>query len=163
MTHRLAAAAGALIAVALVATTLPAQGVEPRRFENPAQEQRYRDLLEELRCLVCQNQSLSDSNADLAKDLRREVHDMIVDGASDEKIVDFLVARYGDFVLYRPPVKPTTWLLWFGPFALGALALGVLIAQVRRRRRHARADADLSEAQRRRAQALLADPGERGG
>lgn len=88
----------------------------------PEQRARYQHLAEELRCLVCQNQTLADSNAGLAGDLRREVETMIVAGRSDEEIKGFLVERYGNFVLYRPPVQGTTWLLWAGPF--GLLAAG---------------------------------------
>jgi cytochrome c-type biogenesis protein CcmH len=84
--------------------------------------------------LVCQNQNLADSDADLAADLRREVYRMIVDGKSDDEIIDFMVARYGDFVLYRPPLKAKTVLLWIGPFVLGASAIVLLIVQLRRRR-----------------------------
>ena len=79
-------------------------------FEDPVQEQRYRELIDELRCLVCQNQSLADSHAELAQDLRNEVFAMIIQGDSDDTIIAFLVDRYGDFVLYRPPLKFTTWL-----------------------------------------------------
>ncbi len=95
-------------------------------------EQRFKALIAELRCLVCQNQSLADSNADLAVDMRREVHKMMEQGATDEEIVQFLVDRYGDFVRYRPPVKSTTVLLWFGPFILLAIGLVVVLAAVRR-------------------------------
>ncbi len=95
-------------------------------------EQRFKALIAELRCLVCQNQSLADSNADLAVDMRREVHKMMAQGATDEAIVQFLVDRYGDFIRYRPPVKSTTVLLWFGPFILLAVGLVVVLAAVRR-------------------------------
>ena len=88
----------------------------PVEFKNDNDKQRYEDLIEEIRCLVCQNQSLSDSNAELAQDLRKEVYNMIVSGKDDNEITQFLVERYGDFVLYRPPLKGNTWLLWFGPF-----------------------------------------------
>lgn len=90
----------------------------PLEFDSPVQEQRYQNLIEELRCLVCQNQNLADSHADLAQDLREEVYEMVLAGKTNEEIIDFLVARYGDFVLYRPPVKLSTWLLWFTPFVL---------------------------------------------
>jgi len=83
-----------------------------------ALDKRLKHLEEELRCLVCQNQSLADSSAPLAEDLRREVRGLAMSGKNDDEIKAYLVARYGDFVLYRPPVKPTTWLLWFGPFLL---------------------------------------------
>lgn len=85
---------------------------------SPAQRERYHRLAEELRCLVCQNQTLADSNAELAADLRHQVEDQILAGRSDDEIKAYLVQRYGDFVLYRPPMKGNTWLLWLGPFAL---------------------------------------------
>ena len=100
-------------------------------------EDRYHKLVTELRCLVCQNQTIADSNADLAKDLRREVRDMLVGGKTDEQIKEFMLARYGDFVLYRPPVKTTTVPLWIGPFVLLAIGLVVVAVMVRRRSRQA--------------------------
>jgi cytochrome c-type biogenesis protein CcmH len=101
--------------------------------ENPAVEARLKTLAVELRCLVCQNQTLADSNAPLAEDLRREVRAMIAKNMTDEQIIEFLVARYGDFVRYRPPVKPTTILLWVGPFLLLAIGATVLTISLRRR------------------------------
>jgi cytochrome c-type biogenesis protein CcmH len=98
---------------------------------------RVRQLEEKLRCLVCQNQTLADSNAELAGDLRRQVRELVKAGRSDEQIVDFLVQRYGDFVLYDPPLKATTLLLWIGPFVLFAAAALVLVVNLRRRRRAA--------------------------
>ena len=97
-------------------------------------ETRIRQLEEKLRCLVCQNQTLADSSAELAGDLRREVRDQVAAGRSDEEIIGYLVQRYGDFVLYEPPFKATTALLWLGPFLLLAAAAGFLILAVRRRR-----------------------------
>ena len=97
-------------------------------------EERIRKLEEKLRCLVCQNQTLADSNAELAGDLRRQVREQVAQGKSDEQIVSFLVQRYGDFVLYEPPFKATTALLWIGPFLLLAVAAGALILILRRRR-----------------------------
>jgi cytochrome c-type biogenesis protein CcmH len=97
-------------------------------------ENRIRQLEEKLRCLVCQNQSLADSNAELAGDLRREVRDQVAAGRSDQEIIGYLVQRYGDFVLYEPPFKATTALLWVGPFLLLAAGAGFLIVAVRRRR-----------------------------
>ena len=102
-------------------------------FQNNAQEKRYDHLIEELRCLVCQNQNLADSNADLAKDLRTQVYNMIMQGKSDQEILDYMVDRYGDFVLYRPPVKSTTYLLWAGPFLLLLLAFITTILFIRNR------------------------------
>ena len=113
-------------------------------------------LSEEIRCLVCQNQTLADSNAPLAEDLRREVREMIAKNMSDKEIIDFLVTRYGDFVLYRPPLKTTTTLLWVGPFLLligGAIALVMAL----RRRQKKVADVALSEAERNRVAQLLSE------
>ena len=98
-------------------------------------EQRIRHLSEKLRCLVCQNQSLADSNAELAQDLRQQLREQVKAGRSDDEILDYLVQRYGDFVLYEPPFKATTVLLWIGPFVLLAAAALVLVATLRRRRR----------------------------
>jgi len=117
-------------------------------------EKRMVAISEELRCLVCQNESLSGSHAELAQDLRREIRKMIADGKSDKEILDFMVDRYGDFVRYRPPMKPTTWLLWGGPFLLLAGGIGALIAFLRRRAKDSAAPV-LSEEERRRAAALL--------
>ncbi|MCX7163325.1 MAG: cytochrome c-type biogenesis protein CcmH [Rhodocyclales bacterium] len=117
-------------------------------------EKRMVAISEELRCLVCKNESLSGSHAELALDLRREIRRMIGEGKTDQEILDFMVARYGDFVRFRPPVKPTTWLLWGGPFLLMAGGVAALIAFLRRRAREDAAPA-LSEEERRRAAALL--------
>jgi len=102
--------------------------------KDAALEARLKTLSEELRCLVCQNQTLADSTAPLAEDLRREVRELAQQGKSDAEIKQYLVARYGDFVLYKPPVKPTTWILWFGPFAF-LLGGGLIWFVVLRRRR----------------------------
>lgn len=122
--------------------------------EDPAVEQRLVVIAEELRCLVCQNESLAGSRADLAMDLRREVRSLIKSGKTDAEIKEFLVSRYGDFVLYRPPVKPTTWLLWFGPLLLLVGALWILISIVRRNQRQKDTPV-LDDIQRAKAQALL--------
>lgn len=120
----------------------------------PAQyEDRYKALIDQLRCLVCQNETLADSDADLAADLRREIREKMLKGESDRQITGFLVARYGDFVLYKPPVKTTTLMLWYGPFAL--LALGIVIAIITVRRRARAAPVTLNEAQHRQVQELL--------
>jgi len=102
--------------------------------ENTETENRIRSLEEKLRCLVCQNQTLADSNAELAADLRKQVREQVAAGRSDAQIVDYLAQRYGDFVLYEPPLKPTTLLLWIGPFVLLAAAALVLVSTLRRRR-----------------------------
>jgi cytochrome c-type biogenesis protein CcmH len=126
----------------------------PLARADDTQEARYRALIAELRCLVCQNQSLADSNAELAADMRREVRALIDQGKSDSEIVQYLVARYGDFVRYRPPLKTSTVLLWAGPFALLALGLGVTLLRVR----HARpAAAPLSDDEAQRLQQLLGE------
>jgi cytochrome c-type biogenesis protein CcmH len=101
--------------------------------EDQAVETRLMAISEELRCLVCQNETLAASRAELADDLRKEVRRLIKENKTDQEIKDYLVSRYGDFVLYRPPVKPTTWLLWFGPFLLLAGGVAALITFLRRR------------------------------
>lgn len=125
--------------------------------EDPVVEQRLIIISEELRCLVCQNESLAGSRADLAMDLRREIRTLIKDGKTDADIRDYMVNRYGDFILYRPQVKPITWALWFGPFFLLIGALVVLVRMVRRSQRSA-APAALDPIQRAKAQSLLKDP-----
>jgi len=103
------------LAMAVLLTPLSAAPVVTYDFASEEQEALFNKLSTELRCLVCQNQAISDSNADLAKDLRDEMYGMLQQGKSEEEIVEFMVERYGDFVLYNPPLKPMTWLLWFGP------------------------------------------------
>lgn len=122
--------------------------------EDPVVEQRLVRISEELRCLVCQNESLAGSRADLAMDLRREIRTLIKAGRTDGQIMDFMVERYGDFVRYRPPVKPITWALWFGPVAL-LIAAGWFLARLIRRQRHATPSTQLSAQEKARAQALL--------
>jgi cytochrome c-type biogenesis protein CcmH len=122
--------------------------------EDPVVEQRLVNIAGELRCLVCQNESLAGSQADLAKDLRQEVRGLIKEGKTDDEVKDFLVSRYGDFVLYRPQVKPETYLLWAGPFILLIVGIVVLVRYLRRRNAQVAA-APLSEEERRRAEELL--------
>ncbi len=100
---------------------------------DPVLEKRLISISEEMRCLVCQNESLSGSRSDLAQDLRREIRDLIQQGKTDAEIRTFMVDRYGDFILYRPPVKPTTWLLWMGPFVLMIGGIAALLMYLRRR------------------------------
>ena len=107
---------------------------EAQPNEDPQIEQRMKTLTEQLRCLVCQNETLADSRADLAEDLRKEIREQMKAGKSDQEIIAFLTQRYGDFVLYKPPVKSTTYLLWFGPFVLLILGTVVLFRFVKRRR-----------------------------
>lgn len=130
-----------------------AQPTEIRQFDDLAKQQRYESLIKELRCLVCQNQSLADSDADLAKDLRDEVYQIIQSGKSEQEATQFLVDRYGDFVLYRPPLKLTTSLLWLGPFVL--LLVGTAFIWRQARRRSAKRDEpELTQEERNRLQAL---------
>ncbi|GHE25699.1 cytochrome c biogenesis protein [Vulcaniibacterium thermophilum] len=125
-----------LLALALLApwaAAQPAGDPAPLQFRDAAEERRFHALVSELRCVMCQNQSLADSNAQIAVDLRREVLELMRQGKSDAEIKDFLVARYGEFVLYRPPVDAKTWLLWFGP-ALVLLLGGWTVFRIVRRR-----------------------------
>jgi cytochrome c-type biogenesis protein CcmH len=101
--------------------------------DDPVTEQRLISISEEMRCLVCQNESLAGSRSDLANDLRREIRILISEGKSDDQIRSFMVERYGDFVLYRPPVKPVTWLLWIGPFVILGVGIAGLLMYLRRR------------------------------
>lgn len=136
--------------------SLPAQaGLEAFDFSGKVDEDRFKNLIAEIRCLVCQNQSLSDSDAELAHDLRKEVYDLMNQGQSDTQIVDFLVARYGDFVLYNPPVKRSTWLLWFGPFVLLALGLLMLLRTLGQRRKQT--EPEFSEQDKARLQKILGE------
>ena len=122
--------------------------------DDPVTEQRLIGISEEMRCLVCQNESLAGSRSDLANDLRREIRTLIQEGKSDDQIRAFMVERYGDFVLYRPPVKPITWLLWIGPFVI--LLIGILgLLGYLRRRNQAIPSATLSEADNQKIDALL--------
>ncbi len=121
----------------------------PVVFSDPAQRERYETLLEELRCLVCQNQSLADSHADLA-----QVYTMVIAGKDKQAVTDFMIARYGDFVLYKPPMKTTTWLLWFGP---AMLLVGALIIVRKTTGPRAAAPVPLTDEQRAHARALIAN------
>ena len=133
-----------VLAFSLVAFSVLAQ-------EDPALERRVASLAHELRCLVCQNQTLADSNAPLAQDLRNQIREQLQDGKSEREVIDFMVARYGDFVLYRPPFKATTVALWTGPFVLLALGAWLLVRRVRRKA----PPSELTESERRRAAQLL--------
>ena len=104
-----------LSGVLMFSFEIVAAPIETFKFDSAETEKIFHKLSEEIRCLVCQNQNIAESNADLAKDLRLEIYNMLSEGKSEEEIVDFMVQRYGDYVLYRPPFKPITWLLWFGP------------------------------------------------
>lgn len=148
-----------ICAAALLALSLAANGAEaPSAAADPVLEKRVIAISEELRCLVCQNQTIADSHAELAVDLKNQVRDMLRQGKSDKEIKAYMVQRYGDFVLYRPPMKSSTWLLWVGPFVLLVGGLAFLIFKLRQRgRRLLAADCQLSDEQHRRAVALLGD------
>ena len=133
-----------LLLLALLAGSAAAQ--------DPALDKRVAGLAHELRCLVCQNQTLADSNAPLAVDLRNQIREQLKSGASERDVIDFMVARYGDFVLYRPPLKASTLALWIGPFVLLALGAFLLVRRLVRRRAP---EQQLSEAERARAAKLL--------
>ena len=122
-------------------------------FDSPHQESRYLDLIDELRCMVCQNQNLADSNAALAQDLRDRTYDMVREGKSDEDIISYMVERYGEFVLYRPPLKMTTMLLWFGPAIFLIITATTFFIYSRRLRKDPTVELDSEE--RRQAQQLL--------
>ena len=137
----------------LLLTGLSMAGVEYREFANPEQQEAYESLTSELRCLVCQNQTIADSNADLAADLRRQVYEMLQNGQSKEEVLKFMTERYGDFVLYNPPFKSKTVLLWFGPvlfFLIGVIFVTLLI-----RRKQTRPRQLLSAEQRQKIRRLL--------
>ena len=111
----------------------PAQAsIEAYEFDSPAVEADYNQLVNELRCLVCQNQNLAGSDADLARDLRRQTYEMLTQGSSPKQVAEYMVERYGDFVLYRPLIKPGTYLLWFGPFVLLGLVIILVVRRLRR-------------------------------
>jgi cytochrome c-type biogenesis protein CcmH len=144
----------AILLLWLAAAAIAPAADAPPAAEDPKLEKRVIELAGELRCLVCQNQSLADSNAPLAVDLRNQIRDRMQRGESESQIVAFMVARYGDFVLYRPPMTAATIVLWFGPALLLAVGLYLLFARVRRRR--AVGETELSAADHERAARLLA-------
>ena len=145
-----------LLAFALLACAPPATATvfEPREWSDERYRQRYHDLIEELRCLVCQNQSIADSDADLAADLRRIVYEMLERGESDEAITTYMTERYGSFVLYRPPLTPSTLALWAGPVLFAILGGAILFVTLKRRRARGGAR-DLSAAERERVAHLI--------
>lgn len=152
-----------LLSLLLICFALPAMAQE-LRLDDPELEERARALQREIRCVVCQNESIDSSQAGIARDLRVLVRERLEAGDSDEEIKAFLVARYGDYVLFRPPMRPETWLLWFGPAVILLLAGGGLaFAVVRRRRRSERGPAALNDEERVRLQRLLQEDGEKGG
>ena len=143
----------------LAGSAASAYTLEEFTFDSPQQQAEFRELIGKLRCLVCQNESLAGSQAELAQDLRKEVYRMMRAGQSQDEVLDFLVARYGDFVLYDPPLKPSTYVLWFGPFLL--IGIGAVFMVRALLRKKATPDAGISEDDRRRLQDLLAERGDR--
>jgi cytochrome c-type biogenesis protein CcmH len=130
--------------------------IETAQFDDPDKEARYKQLIAELRCLVCQNQNLADSNAELAQDMRRKTYALVQDGATIDDVVDYMVKRYGDFVLYRPPLNSSTLLLWVGPFAVLGGGIVILIVIIRRRSRQQPTDT-MSDSELKRARTLLGE------
>jgi cytochrome c-type biogenesis protein CcmH len=139
--------------VGLLLTLSAVAGTEQFEFETSEQEARFVSLSTELRCLVCQNQSLADSNAGLAQDLREEVYKLLKQGQTDQQIIDFLVSRYGDFVLYDPPLKLSTLLLWFGPLLI-LIIVGIFVFSMIKKQT-TEAVTELSEQQRNKLEQLL--------
>lgn len=131
------------IAVLLMLSFNVLAAVEYRKFDDPKKEQSYKVLIDELRCLVCQNQTIADSNADLAKDLRRQVYEMLQKGKSQDEIVEFMIQRYGDFVLYNPQFKLKTGLLWLGPVVF--LLIGLLMLMLFVRKNKARVEPEVTD------------------
>jgi len=148
----------ALLVMLLVSATSPplvlAKEATPMA-EDPVLEKRVNEISAELRCLVCQNQTIADSHAELAVDLKNQVREMVKQGQSQDEIVDYMVQRYGDFVRYRPPVKASTILLWVGPFLLLVIGLVVLVVNLRKRTKLVADDAPLSEDESERLKSLL--------
>lgn len=149
-----------LALLSLLLSTLSFAAIDTYEFKSSADEQRFQQLTAELRCPKCQNQNIADSDSPIAKDLRREVYRMVDSGAQDTEVIDFMVTRYGDFVLYRPKVNSQTWFLWYGPYLLLGLGLLVILLIVYLRKANRRAqpgakDIQLTEQERARLDALL--------
>lgn len=132
------------VAMLVFAGIAAAQAIDPLPFKDHAEEVRFQNLTKQLRCLVCQNENLADSNADLARDLRHEVFQLMQHGQSDAQIKQYLVDRYSDFVLYDPPVQPSTWLLWFGPLLILIAGTCVVVVTIRKRSRTSTPDTPIN-------------------
>ena len=124
-----------LVALLVFASATHAQAIEPMPFADHAQELRFQHLTQQLRCPMCQNETLADSNAPIARDLRNQIFQLMQQGKSDDEIKQYLVDRYSDYVLYDPPLKPGTWLLWFGPLLILCGGAGVVLVAIRKRNR----------------------------
>jgi len=142
-----------LVALLSVCSSM-ASAIDPYQFNSPAQEAQYQGLVAELRCPKCQNQNLAGSDAPIAQDLKQKTYDMVMDGQTDQQIRDYMIDRYGDFVSYRPPVRPSTWILWFFPPLLLVVVLVGWLVTVHRRQRQA-ATQQLSVAEQKRLDQLL--------
>lgn len=147
-----------LIVILLFASAQASARIAAYEFENAEQESTYKELIHELRCLVCQNQTIADSNAELAQDMKRKTHELVMQGKTKKEISDFMVQRYGNFVQYKPPVTSTTYLLWTGPFIILFIGLFMLIKIIRNRK--VEKPAVLSEDDKSRAADLLNTKGE---
>lgn len=128
-------------------------GLEVREFSSEEEERRYHKLIDELRCLVCQNQNLADSNSQLAKDLRNKVYEMVTTNQTDEQVMDYMVSRYGEYVLYNPPLDPVTSIIWIGPFVVLFLAIFLLLLYIQKRNKTR--PVNLSEKDHKRSRQLL--------
>ena len=147
-----------ILPLLLVIFLLPSSGWAQQArpvAEDPEVEKRLLTLTEDLRCLVCQNETIAESRADFSNDMRREIREQIQANKTDSEIIEFLVERYGDFVLYDPPFKPATFLLWFGPLILFLLGLGTLFVYLRQRRTLVEEEKPISEVERKQAETLL--------
>ena len=144
----------AVFSISPLTTQAAPQPAAPDVAGDTATDTRLKTLEEELRCLVCQNQSLADSPSEWADGMRAQIRDKINEGSTDDEIIEFLIARYGDFVTYKPPLKPSTYILWFGPIAVLLLAIGIVVLYVKRRSSEQEPE-ELDEDQERRARKLL--------
>lgn len=153
-----------LLILVLLTISVSCLAVDSRQLANPEQQKAYESLTSELRCLVCQNQTIADSHAELAEDLRRQVFEMLQQGKSKAEILQFMTDRYGDFVLYNPPFKAKTGLLWLGPFAF--LIIGLVVVFIFVRRRKAESLTTISAEKEQKIRSLLletSEPNEKGG
>lgn len=150
-----------LLLVVLLGCSLARAGIESREFSDPGEQARYLKFTAELRCPKCQNQNLADSNAPIAADLRDQLYRLLREGRTDEEIVDFMVQRYGDYVLYKPRIEPRTWLLWGGPFAMLLAGIGVALVMMRSGRDRVRSLPGLDDDERRRLAQILGEETQR--
>lgn len=129
------------LALLLLALSVAAHAIDPIEFRSPEEERRFKQIVRELRCLQCQNESIAESHATIARDLRRQVIEQLREGRSDDEIRRFMTDRYGEFVLYRPPMEPRNFVLWAAPLVLALLGIGLLLVEMRKRKAAARAGA----------------------